>query len=175
MYMIGITYRGAAPGSEALKPREWNRVQKEEFARVGYQWGEEYRPRHFAEDASQRYGYIARKGERLPRGSKAYERSYTGRKEAQVGHTRPLEFSGKSREASERYRVRGIGQGEAAGARVSMPTPTLNYRHPKSQIRMADELRSVTPAEENELGRFLEARVALRLRTATVNQTKQLT
>lgn len=174
MYMIGITYRGAAPGSEALKPREWNRIQKEEFARVGYQWGEDYRPLHFTEGASQRYGYMARKGERLPRGSKAYKRSYTGRKEATKGHTRPLVYSGKSEQASEAYRVRGIGQGDAAGARVSMLTPTLNYRHPKSQIRMADELRSTTPAEENELGRFLEARIALRLRTAPAKQTKQL-
>ena len=173
MYVIGLTYRGAAPGSEALKPRAWNKIRKEEFEQVGRQWGEDFRPKHFTEQASQRYGYTARKGERLPKGTAAYKRSYTGQKERKVGHTKPLVFSGESEAASERYRVRGIGQGDNVGARVSMPTPTLNYRHPRSQIRMAEELRRVTPEEEAELGRFLEARIALRLRTiGGGNQTK---
>ena len=169
MFVVGLTLSGAVPGSEALGKREWNRILRAEFEEVGHRWGREYRPRHFTDEGARMYGYIKRKGEGMTQGSRAQRRSYTGRKLREKGHTLPLVWEGKSRDASARYRLYPT----KSGVRISMPTPRLNLRHPKSQIRMADELRKVTPREKEELARFMEARLGRRLRSITKKSTKQ--
>jgi hypothetical protein len=169
MFIVGLSYEGAVPGSDAFSRRSWNVLLKAEWEEAAKYWGEEFRPKHFTPEGAAAYGYTKRKGENLAKGSKAYRRSYTGRKERQMGHTDPLVFTGESKRESSRYRIFATSK----GARLSMPTRKLNYRHPKSQIRMADELRRVLPSEEQAIAQRMSVRLARRLRAINRKQSKK--
>jgi hypothetical protein len=141
---ITMVERGATPGLSA----KWhNEAAKEGWQHTARYWHVTLRDKHFTEAGAREYGYTKRKGEGMVRGSKAYKRSYTGRKEARFGHTRPLEFSGKSRRLTGTARISGT----AKGATVRMNAPALNFKHPKSQIVMRDELTRISQPETSEL------------------------
>jgi hypothetical protein len=105
----------------------------------------------FTTEHAREAGYKHRKGELIPFGSKPFNRSYTGRKFNQFGHMRPLEFSGETRQG---IKVGARGQESSKGVRVIFPgARKFNLRHPKSQINMADEFRTVTQREAELLGK----------------------
>ena len=103
---------------------------------------------------AQEAGYVKRKGELLPPGSKAFKRSYSGKKFKRFGHMRPLEFSGDTkREIKQGAHVKVTKN----GARVVFPAARkFNLRHPTSQIRMNEEFRSITTREAQTLGQAFD-------------------
>lgn len=147
---IRIKYTGAVPGV-TLGRRELNREKKGSWHHTGTYWHQKFRKKHFTKAGAKEYGYIARKGEKMAKGSKAYKRSYTGQKERKFGHTRPLEFSGLSRQLTRIRDVRAFSK----KVRVVLHSRTFNRRHRKSQINMREEMTRVSMAEAHTLvGQF---------------------
>lgn len=145
---VKVTDRGATP-RRMLKVH--NAANKIAWYQTGLHFHGHMRDNRFTEAHAREAGYKKRKGESLPKGSKGYRRSYTGRKERKWGHTRPLEFSGRTRDAVRTARITSTSK----GARVSYSgASTLNFKHPKSQIRMNEEFRTITRAESEQLGEF---------------------
>lgn len=107
-------------------------------------------PSRFTEAHAREAGYVRRKGELLPPGSKAFKRSYTGRKLQKYGHTLPLVASGETRDNI----LSGVSaKATSGGVRIRFPAARkFNYRHPKSQIRMNEEFRRITHREAVQLG-----------------------
>ncbi len=105
-------------------------------------------------------GFFLRKGEGLPRNSKAFRRSYTGIKLRRFGHTRALEFTGGTRRAIRTASISSTAnQGKAAYRGASK----FSFRHPKSRIRMSDEFRRLLPTENSELATVYDADLDTRL------------
>jgi hypothetical protein len=143
MLGIEIHYKGAHP----LRRRDWNREVAEPTLRdAGEFWHNTFLRKHFTEAGAQEYRYIKRKGEGMARGSKEWKRSYTGRKFQRFGHTRPLVFSG---EGERLARVRDV-RTTSKRVRVVLPNK-FNFRHPKSKIRMRDELTAISSREEQAI------------------------
>lgn len=161
-----IRYRGMpVPGSPGFPRREWNEIRRAGKRVVGIFWHKKYRPEHFKNSAFSRYGYTPRAGMR--KSGKAFRRSYTGRKLARHGHTRPLEFSGTSRRLSRQRKVSATRN----KVKVSMPINAFNYRPRNSQVDMVAEMRTITVDEARTMtrlyGRYIEQRLKRR-RTSKV-------
>jgi hypothetical protein len=155
--MLGISMRYT--GAHPLKKREWNsQVIRPVLEHMGSFWHQKFLRKHFTAEGGREYGYMKRKGEGMPRGSKRWRRSYTGRKFARFGHTRPLVFSGVSERLSRVVDVRAT----AKRARVVLPRG-FNRRHAKSRIRMRDEVTAVSQQEEQVLSNQADRKVTERL------------
>ncbi len=74
------------------------RSQKEAWRDVAWEFHTNYRDKRFTPEHAIAAGYTRRKGELIPRDTKAFRQSYTGRKLRMFGHTNPLQFSGDTRE-----------------------------------------------------------------------------
>ena len=135
-----------------LKKRQVNNAVKAAIATMAEQWHAKFLPLHFDESAYERYGYTRRKGSGMAPGQKGYASSYVGRKRKRIGHNRPLVYSGEGRSmALASPKIRGTSK----EARVVLPSK-FNFRHPKSQISMRDEITRILPEESRvllELGR----------------------
>ena len=145
-----IRDRGKTP--RGLK-RAYGNAAKEAWYLTALHFHRHYRAKRFTEEHARAAGYARRKGELLPRGTKAFERSYAGRKLKAKGHMLPLVWSGETRDATRFANItstRNMGRAAYAGAMK------LNYRHPKSKIRMGEEFRRVTDAEAKELGEYFD-------------------
>lgn len=121
----------------------------------------DYRDRRFSEAHAKEAGYGARKGELIPRGTRAFTRSYTGRKLRLFGHTRPLEFSGKTR---NQMRSANISSTSNMGRAAYPGASKFSFRHPKSKIRMQDEFRRILPQEAEELGQYFDEQLDAELK-----------
>ena len=155
--LITITVRDRGATPRGMK-RVFNNAQKEAWRDVAWRFHEQYRDKRFTSEHAAEAGYMKRKGELIPRNSKAFRQSYTGRKLRIHGHTNPLEFSGATRRALKWASVSSTSKGGKAayaGARV------FNYLPPRSKIRMGDEFRRITPREAIELGRYFDERLDL--------------
>ena len=91
---VKIIERGATP--RKLK-KAMSAAQKAQWAETGKRFHVAMREARFTDAHAREAHYIKRKGENLAQGSQAYRRSYTGRKAARFGHTRPLEYTGEAR------------------------------------------------------------------------------
>lgn len=111
-------------------------MQKGAYRVIGKRWHLRNRKRHFTRRGAVMYRYAKR------------TRNYVRDKLRKHGHNRPLEFSGQSKRDSRTARITSTSK----GTRVNMTLlRKLNYRHPKSRIRMAEEMRRVTGREAREL------------------------
>jgi hypothetical protein len=146
--MIGtITIRERGPTPRNFK-KAFNAASRESWLATGKTFHERFRDQRFSEEHAQEAGYFKRKGEGMARDSKQFKRSYTGRKLAKFGHTRPLEFSGETRRLVRTASITST----SGGGRVAYPgARKFNFRHPKSRINMALEFRRVVPREASEL------------------------
>lgn len=166
MLGIDVHYKGAHP----LKRAVWNsQVIKPTLEVAGVYWHSKLRAKHFTAEGAQEYGYTKRKGELIPRGSKRFRRSYTGRKLAMKGHTRPLVFSGEGEALSRIQDVRAT----AKRVRVILPRK-FNFRHPKSQVDMRAELTAISQADEKQLGTVADKEVHARLNAVKTVEIKHL-
>src|SRR3990172_3567299 len=86
IHTIEITYHGGVPGGRGFPLRDYHDMRRAAMEDVGNFWHEHYRGEHFEFSAYQRYGYT-------PRTTK-----YEIRKAKNLGHRRPLVFTGESEE-----------------------------------------------------------------------------
>lgn len=153
---IVIKERGPTPRGLA---RERRKAQKQAWLETGKEFHSRLMPKRFTLEGAAELGYTKRKGELMPRGSRGYRRSYTGRKERRFGHRLPMVYSGESRALARIRDVRATGN----GARVVIHARKLNLRHPKSRVRMAQEIRRVSSAEAKLIGRWYDGRLDTQL------------
>ncbi|QDT07995.1 hypothetical protein K227x_64250 [Rubripirellula lacrimiformis] len=153
--MIGpIQIRQRGPTPRGMR-RIWGNASKEAYAAAAQFFDDHLRDRRFTEAHARAAGYKKRKGENQT--GRARRRSYTGRKEREFKHNRPLEFTGKTRKALESG---GRISSTKNRARVRYPQARkFSYRHPKSQIRMQEEFRTLLPEEEVQLGQVYDRRL----------------
>ncbi|MEM9588514.1 MAG: hypothetical protein AAGA03_14615 [Planctomycetota bacterium] len=153
--MLGSTVKihESGPVPRTLR-KAHTRASKHAWRAVGRQFHQDLRPKRFTPEHAQRAGFTRRKGQVLPRGSKAFRNSYYGRKFLSKDHgggpnqADPLVYSGDSRDAMRTATVTVTSK----GARVRYPRTNLNWRPPKSQVNMNHEFSFVTPDEADDLG-----------------------
>ena len=150
---MAIQIKYTPTGVEGLSRRELATVFRQSIEQVGKHWHKKYLPQHFGNAASRRYGYTLRQGEK---GSgKSFRNSYTARKLYKYGHTRPLEFSGQGKsQALRRPNLKPTATSKKMAVDIHLPQK-FNLRHPNSNVRMADEIRKVLPAEIKSIEQFL--------------------
>lgn len=129
-----------------IKARAVQQHTRDALAAMGREWHARYMPQHFEESAFQRYGYYQRKGMGLAADSRAFRRSYTGRKIRKTGANRPLVFTGETFALARLLKLRVTSK----QARVILPQG-LNRKHPKSRISMRDEVTRLNPDEVRAL------------------------
>jgi hypothetical protein len=144
---ITVRKRGMTP---KVAKRVLNDIHRAGMRQLGEKWHTEYRPLHFRNLASTRYNYTPRQGER-GRTVANFNRSYTGRKLAKFGHTRPLVYTGESERASQTPTIEAVAKRGSARVAVRMRAYKLNYRYAGSPIDMRAELQTVIPAESQAL------------------------
>jgi hypothetical protein len=110
--------------------------------------------KRFTPEHAREAGYAKRKGEGLAFGSKAFNRSYTGIKFKRFKHMNPLQFKGETKDniRSGMY----LRTGKNFVQMIFPAAKKFNWRHPNSQIRMADEFRRITQVEAAEFSRVYE-------------------
>jgi len=165
MFGAVLKYRGATPKMAA---RERNAIQKDAFIETLTYWHTHHRQKHFTNAGAVEYGYLPRSGDRGSR--RKFVGSYTQRKLLKFGHTRPLEFSGASRALSANRNVKATSK----TARCIISAPALNFRNPKSPIRMREEMTRVSPAERIELVNHFEEYMLERFNKITASETKTM-
>lgn len=123
--------------------RNLQRHMREALEAMGREWHQRYLPLHFLFTAFTRYGYTRRKGMGMNATSKAWRRSYAGRKWRKYRTEDPLTFTGASKlEALGPIKLRGTSK----EIRVVLPR-VFNLRNPKSRVNMREEITRLLPAE----------------------------
>ncbi len=142
---VTVTERGVVPRNMR---RIFGHLQKAAWQVTAEAFHEHYRDLRFTEAHGKAAGYSPRKGEGTS--GKTFWRSYAGRKRKKFGHSRPLEWSGETRRAVAMANVATT----RTHARIAYPgARKLNFRHPKSDIRMSQEFTKILPSEAADLGR----------------------
>lgn len=151
---ITMRERGSTPRGLA---KEVNNMKRRAAIVMATHFHEALRDRRFTREHAREAGYGLRKGEELARGEKGFRRSYTGRKLKSKGHTLPLVYSGKSRDAARNARLSATATSSHTTARAAYSLSKFNFRHPNSKINMALEFRRIIPREAKELGGVYDA------------------
>jgi len=141
---IVVFETGATP---KIVKRHHSRLMRESFIYAGGRYHARYMALHFTTAGAAKYGYRPRAGERSGIGSRAFFRSYTGRKQREQKHVRPLVWSGVSETLA---RIRDVRATKTTG-RIVQHARGLNRRNPNSEINMVDEIRSVAADEAAEV------------------------
>ena len=150
---LAVTVRDRGPIGRGLKAG-FNRASKTAWERTGLHFHTTMRESRFDPEHQRKAGFALRKGQGMTPGSKAFKRSYTGRKLARFGHTRALEFTGDTRRAIRAASITSTSKGSRVAYRAASK---FSFRHPKSRIRMQDEFRRILPEEATELARRYDA------------------
>lgn len=162
-----IREKGATP---RLMRREINAIKRAAFEGAGVQWHDEFRLKHFTLAGAREYGYSPRQGDGLS--GKAFWRSYQGRKQKYLGHQIPLVYSGEAQRMSEFRAIRATSTSKKSQVTIAMARlQKLNWRHPNSQIDMADEMRRVSAGEERILVGTIQRGIDSRLAAMTSTHT----
>lgn len=149
--------------------RELNRIKKESWHDTGSHFHRKFLALRFTKEGGRKLKYAKRKGEGIPRSDPRYARSYTGRKERQMGHTNPMVFTGESKQLA---RIRDV-RSTSKGARVVLQARKLNFRNPKSKIRMNVEIRRITKDEADLLAQFFDDKLDQKLAALTFEYVQE--
>jgi hypothetical protein len=137
-------------GLPAMKKSHLNPLFKKSWNHVGVQWRRRYLRGHFTQAGGRKYGYKPRK------------KTYTKRKLRERRHTRPLEYWGEAKNiAMSQRKLRSTKEYVV----IKLPRK-LNFKHPRSDIRMSEEIRAVIPQERTALGRAMRDDMEARLKRA---------
>jgi hypothetical protein len=134
-----------------------NKTLKAAWLNAARYFHDSLRDKRFTVEHAKAAGYAPRKGSTMPVGSKQFWGSYLGRKLRKFGHMRPLEFSGRTRQAVRSYvSLSSTSKGSRAaypGARV------FNFRNPKSDpgMSMNLEFRRILPQEAEHMARAIDS------------------
>jgi len=157
-----IRYGGAI--AAFMSKRDWNQqIIEPSWTPPLLKWKRDFRPIHFTDRGFHRYGYTPRKGQNLPRGSKAFWRSYFGQKLRRKKHSLPLVWSGELRDVTDRGYIRATGK---SGKYVMPGAQKANFRAVGSSVYMREELTRVIPAEQRAMAREMDREMVRRLRGA---------
>ena len=158
--VVGIRER--QPLAKGLR-REFNEKSKKAWEAAGQYFHDNLRDKRFTKEHAEEAGYYKRKGEAQTPGSKAFKRSYHGRKFYSPNRgggrnmANPLEDSGETRSlVRTNYRI------EATRNKVVIKYPgarKLNFRNPKSRIRMNEEFKRLTDRELRLLARVYDEKL----------------
>lgn len=147
-----VAIRDRGPIGRGLKAG-FNAASKTSWFRTAVYFHSQLRERRFDPQHQEAAGFAKRKGQGIPKASKAYRRSYTGKKESRFGHTRALELTGDTRRAMKSASISSTSnRGRAAYSGASK----FSFRHPKSRIRMHDEFRRLLDGEIIELAQVYD-------------------
>jgi len=145
MMKIRLTYYGPVPGSVNLTQREYNNLLKQAWGDVGRYWHDKMLPKHFTREGGFEYRYKARKRGYQERKRRAVQKGHISAAQPLVGIGKT---SGELRDACRFARV----QATFKGVKVFLPKARkANWRHPNSQINMAEELTVISQREAREL------------------------
>jgi hypothetical protein len=150
---MAIRDRGNTP--RGMK-RAFNAASKAAWHDTAVEFHRNYRDKRFTPAHAAEAGYMSRKGEQIPRGTKAFRQSYTGRKLRKFGHTNPLEYSGETR---RKVRSASISSTSKGGKAAYAGASKFNFRHSRSKIRMSEEFQRITAREAESLGQFYDQRL----------------
>lgn len=140
-----ITYRGIiAPD---IPKRLLNQAFQESYEPAGELWHKEFRDEHFTNRGATKYGYTPRQGDSGTKGAKIWKRSYQGRKLRAVGHTRPLELTGESKELTKRIDIRATSK----RGRIVIHARKFNFKPAGSSVNMRQEIETVLPQEAERM------------------------
>lgn len=140
MIPMTVKIRERGPVRRGLK-REHRRSAKVAWSESGIWFARTYSDNRFTHSHARRAQYTPRK------------RGYEVRKLKRVGHTRPLEFSGRSRLRSRTFRVAATSN----GSKVRYPLlRVFNLKHKNSQIDMRAEWERLLPDELERVGEKYE-------------------
>lgn len=140
-----VRERGATP--RGFK-KAYNAASKESWHEAGVYFHTHFRDQRFTHRHATAAGYTKRK------------RQYEMRKLKKYGHTRPLEFTGRTRRAVRAATISST----SSGAKVRYPgARVFNFRNPKSQVNMLLEFTSVTQEEANELAAHYDRKLDIGL------------
>lgn len=154
--MIAFDITVERTGGAALKKRDYNRIRSQAYSAAGTLWHQRFSRKHFTHAGARKYGYTKRKGQEFAFGSKAFRRSYTGRKWRKFRHTNPLQYTGESKRiVAGQTKVKATRRG-AVKASVIMPARTFNRRPAGSMINMRIEMTTVATDETRQMGTKVE-------------------
>lgn len=154
-----ITERGATP---RVMLREQNRIAREVSLDVGAFWHDNFLEKHFTQAGAVEYGYAPRDGDRQRPNEKGFRRSYQGRKLRFKGHTKPLVFSGRSRERLRWPRLRVTATRGIATLRILLDAPAFNFKQPTSNVDMRRDITAVSAREEQAMSEHARERFLAR-------------
>lgn len=141
--------------------KAFNAASKAAWYQVALYFHRNLMEKRFSPEHAREAGYAHRKGELLPRGSKAFQKSYTGRKLRMYHHMNPLQFTGDTRAAVKR--AVSIDSTAKGGKAAYRGASKFSFRHPKSKIRMSEEFQRITAREAVELGEYYDQQLDLKL------------
>ncbi len=136
----------------------------------GIMYHSRFMAKHFTIAGGIEYGYLPRKGQSQGVGSRNFFRSYSGRKQKQKGHQRPLVWSGASEQLARIQDVRATRK----RARIIQHARGLNRRNPRSEIDMAKEIRTVSAAESTLVVSTVGDEFMKRIRSLPTRSRKKL-
>lgn len=166
--MIGfILIKETGPTPKITKTQH-NEIMSYVLGQVAANHHMKYMWMHFRRDTARRYNYKPRNGEGLS--GAAFYKSYTGQKLKKKGHMNPLVFSGVSETLAK---IRDVRATRSAAVLVQHARG-LNRRNPKSDINMAEEIRTVAPSEMKEAYRLSGSLLRKRYREITATQTTRV-
>ena len=110
-------------------------------------WHTRYLPKHFTKAGAREYRYRKRSGEPGTKGAKNVEKSYTGQKRREMGHTIPLVYTGLSRMLARFRDVRATSQGVAVVIK-------MHQMRRRTAKLMRDELTRTTGKERMALAKY---------------------
>lgn len=140
MIPMVVTIQERGPVKRGLK-REHRRSAKVSWAESGEWFARNMTDKRFTHAHARQAGYTPRK------------RGYEMRKLKRFGHTRPLEFSGRSRLRSRTFRVAATSN----GVRLRYPRlRAFNFRNPNSAVDMRAEWEKLLPDELERVGERYE-------------------
>jgi len=154
-----ITWKGTIPG--AYSKSEWrNEILKPAWKELGEWFHQERIPIRFTNQAKSLLNLEPRRGEQPGISFKAFKRSYTGRKVSYKKHRKPFVWSGETERDATRIRdVRSTSN----GVKIVLHVRKLNFRNPKSKIRMNEEIRRVGESEYPMIQRKFNAAIQRRI------------
>jgi hypothetical protein len=128
-------------------------------------WHRRFRPLHFTEQASRRYGYTPRQGSGQPpiiyrNGRPVRNNAYIWRKKRLKGHTKPLVWSGDSEASARSARFGGRLEGGTrfvGSARMDMPTYFFQHPYNAKSGKFIDKPKELTTVRDDEMAVLQEA------------------
>ena len=155
-----INYQGSRP---KLGAREWNKIKRTAGQEMAQHFFDHMLAIRFTVEGGRKLNY----GKRSPATQRAKSRK--------KGHQNPLVWSGVSRKrAMARLNSKTVSTSTTFRTDITLNTPALNLRNPKSNFTPSEEIRRVTAEEETELQAVLQASIERQLNNLQTKESRKI-